>query len=50
MAEEEFMKVYDDRPHLSQAMVNMIDAFIFNSREEIDNAAEIARQNYTMNE
>jgi len=43
MSEEEFMGVYDDRPHLNQAIVNMIDSFIFNSKEEIDNAAEIAR-------
>lgn len=49
MAEEEFMKVYDDS-HLNRAMVRMIDSFVFNTREEIDNAAEVSRQNYSMSE
>jgi len=42
MAEEEFMKVYED-PHLNSGIVNMIDSFVFNSKEEIESAAEIAR-------
>lgn len=49
MAEEEFMKVYED-PHLNSGIVNMIDSFVFNSKEEIESAAEIARQNQTMTE
>lgn len=49
MAEEEFLGVYDD-PHLNRAMVSMIDSFVFNTKEEIEVAAEVSRQNYTMNE
>jgi len=43
------MKVYDDM-HINKAMVSMIDSFIFNDKEEIENAAELSRNNGTMTE
>lgn len=47
--EEEFVKIYDDA-HINKAIIQMIDSFVFNTKEEIENAAELARNNGTMSE